>query len=306
MPNTENVPKLKPSFNNDDEIDLWELATTIWKRKKLIISITLSLTILTCIYIKLKPNLYEAQATILPIQNGNNKISGAAGALAMFTGAKLPAGNNDANIELILNSRTFKEALIKKYNLMPKLFKPEQLNDVEPPLISYEGVKALNDIISLSTDKKEGILTIKVLTEDPKFSLTLANHIISTLREFIKNNVYTSSKRYRQLVDLRLKKVKQELENIKNINNEEFSMLLQTKQDAYVNLFKAQEQAKLDEIKNTVHFEVIDPAILPLKHAKPKRALIAIVAFVTSFILSVFVVFLLEAINNHKHNNVTS
>ena len=63
------------------------------------------------------------------------------------------------------------------------------------------------------------------------------------------------------------------------------------------------EQAKIQEAKNTPTVQVIDPAVLPEEKAKPKRALIVILAGLFSLVLSSAAIYSEAHINYMKVNN---
>jgi len=54
------------------------------------------------------------------------------------------------------------------------------------------------------------------------------------------------------------------------------------------------------KVSENFAFKVVDPPYSPEKRYKPKRTLIVIVAFVTSLILSIFILFFVEFIKNAR------
>jgi tyrosine-protein kinase Etk/Wzc len=60
------------------------------------------------------------------------------------------------------------------------------------------------------------------------------------------------------------------------------------------------ELAKIEEAKDDITFQVIDPAIPPEKRIKPKRTLNVALAAVVSLFLSIFLVFLLEYVERQR------
>ncbi len=68
------------------------------------------------------------------------------------------------------------------------------------------------------------------------------------------------------------------------------------------------ELAKIEEAKDDITFQVIDPAIPPEKRIKPKRALNVLLAGVVSLFLGVFLVFFLEYLDKQRsqtHDRLT-
>lgn len=62
------------------------------------------------------------------------------------------------------------------------------------------------------------------------------------------------------------------------------------------------EMAKINEMKDELAFQVIDPARVPEQRSSPKRALMVMFAFAVSSVLSTFGVVLLENIKRTKQN----
>jgi uncharacterized protein involved in exopolysaccharide biosynthesis len=69
---------------------------------------------------------------------------------------------------------------------------------------------------------------------------------------------------------------------------------LKTQEAIYELLTKQYEVAKINEAKDTSSLQVLDEAVVPLKKSKPKRSLIVILAAVTAFFASIFIVFIQE------------
>src|SRR3972149_11424328 len=60
------------------------------------------------------------------------------------------------------------------------------------------------------------------------------------------------------------------------------------------------EKETLAEIQKYFSFNVIDPAFVPEKKFKPKRAQICILSVVVAFFIAVFLAFFLEYVHNLK------
>jgi uncharacterized protein involved in exopolysaccharide biosynthesis len=69
---------------------------------------------------------------------------------------------------------------------------------------------------------------------------------------------------------------------------------LKTQEALFEQLTKQFEIAKINEARDSSSLQVLDDAVAPLRKSKPKRALIVILATVTAFFCSIFVVFIKE------------
>jgi len=69
---------------------------------------------------------------------------------------------------------------------------------------------------------------------------------------------------------------------------------LKTQEAIFEQLTKQFEVAKINEAKDSSSFQILDEAVVPINKSKPKRALIVILATVTAFFVSIFIVFVQE------------
>ena len=73
-----------------------------------------------------------------------------------------------------------------------------------------------------------------------------------------------------------------------------------TQQKVFELLTQQYEMAKIEEAKEDIAFQVIDPAIPPEKRIKPKRRLNVMLAGIVSLFAGIFLVFFLEYLENLK------
>jgi len=69
---------------------------------------------------------------------------------------------------------------------------------------------------------------------------------------------------------------------------------LKTQEAIFEQLTKQYEVAKINEAKDSSSVQVLDEAVVPLKKSRPKRSLIVVLAAVTAFFASLFIVFIQE------------
>ncbi|WP_282038253.1 Wzz/FepE/Etk N-terminal domain-containing protein [Saccharicrinis aurantiacus] len=102
----------------DDEIDLIEIAKTLWEGRRIIIRSTIICTIIGLFIAIFSPKEYTASTIFVPQNNESRNINGSLGSLAAIAGLNL--GNNQSNPEIspslyqsILESPSFFQDLIK-------------------------------------------------------------------------------------------------------------------------------------------------------------------------------------------------
>ena len=306
---------------NEDEIDLLELARTIWKGKKLIIWIAVIVTLATAAYSLSLTNIYTAQAVLKPVssKDGGGRISSLAsqfGGLANMAGIGMPSASSAAELVSLLKSNVLKKNMIEKYNLLPVLF-PKQWDEEKKAwkktsggfslnplaLISklrptdpsapkkdpgapdmWDGIRALDGYVSINYNLKEDVITITVNYHDPEMAASIANDFIISLNDYMSS----------------------EAKRIANINKEYLEKQLRETNDSFIqqkiyNLIADKiEITMMAEVKEDFAFKILDPPMAPDQKSKPKRAQMVVIAFVVSLFLGVFVVLFREYLKKIK------
>ena len=80
---------------------------------------------------------------------------------------------------------------------------------------------------------------------------------------------------------------------------------LKTQETIYILLTQQLEQAKIDEVKDTPHFEVLDKAFRPERKSKPKTAFAIVIAGFMGLVSGVITAFMLEYINKQRKKFLT-
>lgn len=209
---------------DDDEIDLVELALTVWKRRKIVAAITLAGTLLATGFSFTQPNIYTATATLLPTDSSSDRISnaltslGALGGLAAQASGGLKGTVSDKFVAII-QSRRLTEQVIHHPQTLPQLF-PKQWNTVQkrwekvPTLL--EAHRLLAKTISTKVDPKTGLLQLSVDHTDPKFAADLANSYVIELNAFLQGNTLSSAKRNRAFLEQQVTGVVRDLSKLED------------------------------------------------------------------------------------------
>ena len=377
------IPPVEPCYE-DDEIDLYELWLTIKKRKKVIIGLFLSMVSITVVISLIMTPIYRSTTTVLPISSSSNPLGSLAG-LAAMAGVSVGGGESSQKVMAVLNSRTIKENVIKDLNLLPLLLEDKDVEDRNPMNVALE---EFEDMVSISDDKKTGVISVSVDYKDPKMAQKIADQYIKELEVLLNEKALTVAKMNRIFIEKQLKeeekKLKEyqkklaefqkktkmiepteqvkrsmslyaslvsqkislevqirKLESTLSPNNPKIRILkeqliaidkqlkdlekksdsafpslekapekiaqytdllrkLKTSEAIYETLTKMYEQAKLEEAKDNLYVQVIDPPNLPDKKVKPKRALMVAVSGVSSIFLGIFLAFFLEWLENIK------
>ena len=298
----------QPVCIEEDEIDLKELFTTIWKYKIFIAVFVFLVTLASIIYTLSKPNEYKVFTILAPQEQQKSVNLGGLGALASMAGINIGGGSGitpDVAFQNLINDYVFMKNFIQEKGY-DKIIQSHELekdyvfalnNDFFYKLFNskddtkqvdfFTGIyKPFVKRFSISTDKKTGLITVSFIHPSRKFAYDVLNSFLDYATKYLINKNL-------QDINSQIEKYQKELAKTDNIElKTELAKLISSliKQKVYINT------SRYYKVK-----VVTDPYIPDVKDkAKPKRALIVIVAFITSFILAVFLVFFIEFIRGEK------
>ena len=307
---------------NEDEIDLLELAKTIWKGKKLIIWIVVIFTLATAAYSLTMTNIYTAKAVLKPVsskESSGGRLASLAsqfGGMASLAGIAMPGAASSTELVSLLKSNVLKKNIIERYDLLPVLFpkqwdkekktwkkkdsgfslnplvliskiKPAQsAADKKEPGVPdmWDGIRALDAKVKIEYNLKEDIITIAVNFRDPDMAARIANYYIITLNDYMSSEARRTANINKEYLEKQLR------ETNDNIIQQKIYNLIADKI----------ETTMMAEVKENFAFKVLDPPMSPDMKSKPKRGLKVITAFIMSLFLGGFVVLFREYLKNVK------
>lgn len=329
-----------PAEDEEQEIDLLELAMKLWRQKKKIgiwcaIGAVVGLIVAFSI-----PREYETSVKLVPESTGNQKISGSLGAMAAMVGLGSSGSNgtdavnpqlypdvvsstpflvglfnvpvSDPETDLNTTVRQYIEDDIKSPWWSAVMGLPFKLlgalkgggkedEDKGKPTDSFKltpeenmVVQSLSHRITATVDTKTSVITISVEMQNPMVSATLADTVVSRLREYItdyrtnkarqdlsyaemlnneaKDNYYKAQQKYADYQDrnqgLILHSAQTTKERLENETTLAFNLYNQTSQQVQLAKAKVQE--------NTPVYTTLAPATVPLRPASPKKPMILI------------------------------
>ncbi|MCD6265524.1 MAG: lipopolysaccharide biosynthesis protein [Deltaproteobacteria bacterium] len=194
----------------EDEINLLDYWRVIIKRWRIIALIFFASVLTSAIVSLLMTPIYQAKATIMPIESSGGRLSSALRSLESlpFVGGMLPGagGASASKLVAVLKSRTMAEDVIQALDLIKILFEEPQ---DEPPTLQ-DAVRSLSEMTKIADDKK-GLISISVEYKDPGIAADIANQFTVALKKFLNENALSMAKRNRIFIEDQLKKVKEEL-----------------------------------------------------------------------------------------------
>ena len=295
----------------EDEIDLRELFSTIWRYKVFIGVFVFIVTSLSIIWALSKPNEYKVYTLLAPQEQSKGVNLGGLGALASMAGVNIGGSSGitpDIAFSNLLTDYAFMKNFIIQNKIDKKLLNPDfnknfvfamnnrdiydffHSNNSNKEVDFFNGIyKPISKMISISTDKKTGLINVNVEGPNREFNYYLLNRYLKSATQFlIKRNLDD--------INSKISRYQNELQKTNNLElKQELASLISNliKQKVYIN------SSKYYKVK-----VITDPYIPDVKDkTKPKRALIVIVSFITSFILGIFLVFFIEFIKTTKEQN---
>ncbi len=332
----------KPMIEND-EIDLIEVAKTIWAGRKLIIKITAAFFVIGLVIAFGSKVEYEASCTLLPeSQEGMKSNLGGLGSLAGLAGINLDMGSQGVlTPELypqiakstpfllhVLHKPVFfakQDTLISSYQFFKEIEKPSLLGIImeytiglpfklkamlstekqqialgseEPSAILHlskednEIINSFAERISVSADKKSGIITLTTQMPDAVAAADLAQLSINQLTDYIISYKVSKAQENYDFIKARYDETKNEFENSQvklaafTDRNRNFAtslaqaemQRLQNEYNINFEVFKGlatqMEQAKIKVKEQTPVFTVLEPVKVPVDKSKPNKMLI--------------------------------
>lgn len=256
--NQELNPAGAPVYDDEDEISLLDLATTLGEEKKLIFGLPFVVGIIAIVVSLFLTPVFTAKTTMLPPQNGGGG-GGAAAALAQLGGlaglAGIGSGGTTADtIVIMLKSRSAKDEIIDQFQLMER-FDVKMRQDV---------YMKLDGVVRVNSDKKTGLITLEVDDEDPAFAAEMANAYYEVLRGLMTRVAVTEAQQRRVFFEEQFAKAKEDLGN------------------AEVALKETQERTGLVELKSQAEATIGAVARLRAEIAQREVQLSAMRTFATA------------------------
>jgi uncharacterized protein involved in exopolysaccharide biosynthesis len=290
MPSTPTGQAAQPVYLTISEppahgIDLFKFWGVLVVGKWLIIGSVMIFAVLGCAYSLLAAERYRAEVVIAPVKEERSSGAiGGFGALASLAGWNL---NDSSGREAVamLGSKKFIRDFIGANGLLPALFaekwdatahrwKPGSRSP-EPDVV--DGAEFFFDhVLTLTSDRDTGYVTLAVEWEDPKQAADWATKLVVSVNE---------TKRRRDL-DEAQQKLDYLADQLKT------TALLESKQ-AISRLIEEQINAMtIAHARSEYAFRVIDPAIAPKRPTWPQPTLIVIAAAILGGLLGVLLVLL--------------
>lgn len=312
----------------DDEISLIDLLAVILKRKWMIFWITFAAAVFILVFSIISlvlppedsylPNEYKISANML-INNDSSSSglssSGTASAAASLLGISLGASESstsDLTIYLA-TSNPFLDAVAQKFDLYSKL-EP----DTKSPIATVR--KELSKQFETEFDSSSGVLTISFTDIDPEYAVEVVNFTVDwisdKLTELGVDTNQITKENLEKNVDItwnEIIRITTELSNSSNaqiwnsnstfdraITQQKLELELSAQKSVYTQLRSQLELLKVQMQSETPKFQILERPTVPDIKSGPSRGKLCIIVVFAAFFISIFLAFLLNAIENIK------
>lgn len=267
------------------EVDVAALLRVIWRRKLWIVAATLLCTLSAIGYALVATEWYRAEAVLLPRDSGSS--SGLAGQLAQMGGfasmAGITLGQTSKQEPLgVLRSVGFARRFVEQNDLVSALAEEVGDNNLRrgtPERRIQQTVEVFrSSIMSITEDKKTGLILVAIEWTDPIVAATWANAVPRQLNKEMRQRALTEGTRNVQYL-------KDQLARTETVSL----------QQAIARIIESEMQKlMLAEGADEYAFRVIDDAQPPAKRARPHRAMLVVVTFLASLLASLLLAILID------------
>jgi uncharacterized protein involved in exopolysaccharide biosynthesis len=320
---------------NNDEISLIDLFAVLWHRKVMIIVITLIAMIGVVTYsvvsLVLPPeesylrNVYTPEAFMLinesSASGGLSSMLSSSGLGGLASLAGFSAGGGQSNSKLaiyLIGSNPLLDAVVDEFDLITRYGIDTSKNKAKSP--RTDSRKALKNNLTAATDEESGVFSIKYTDADPVFAQSVVNFTIKYLearfdelgidknkleKENLERNIQNT---YNEIMkrELETRQLEQSVQrggvNIPSISLDlsRIQLELEAQKQVYTQLKVQYELLKITMASEKPVFQILEMAEVPDQKSGPSRGLMCIIVTFAAGFLSVFLAFVLNAVENIK------
>jgi uncharacterized protein involved in exopolysaccharide biosynthesis len=310
----------------DDQISIIEIASTILRHWRLIVAIPLVLALVVGLITLRQNRTYTASATFIP-QGADVRSGGGAAALAQQFGVSLgtdrPGQSPQFYVDLLRSRAVLRQAVESEYHVPAEDGTARRANLIQLFEITADGnmlppwrraADRLGEARSTAVNRETGLVQLTVSASHPALAEQIAERLLAILNTFNTEVRQSRAQEEGRFITGRLTEAQTELLAVENalqaflrqnrdfrnspdlmFEHERLQRQVAIRQEVYTSLLRSQEQARIDGLRDTPFFSIVDH---PAGTAEPDaRGTVprTMVAFMLGLTLAVAVAFILEA-----------
>ena len=299
-----------------DEISLIELINVVLKNRRLVVLTPLIIFGLVVGYTFIQSRTYSTSSSFIP-QSSSSQRSLTTNLAAQF-GISVPAGEAGQTPEfyadLITSREILKDLADNTYvyhddeeTVQVSLTELLKIKDESEEKAREKTIKVLKKLISVSTDRETGLVTLTVHTKWAEVSQGITQDILDLVNQFNLSTRQTQATAEREFIEGRLEELKKELRDSedalqdflqKNRQWQESPELefihdrlyreVTMRQQVFTTLNQAYEQARIDEVRDTPVITVVEKPEAPVLPDRRRLLLKGILALLVGGMLGIF------------------
>jgi len=314
---------------SEDEISLIDLFAVLWRRKKMIIGITVAAAIIVVLFSIISlalpteksplPNVYTPKAIML-IDNQSSSSSNLSSmlgnsGLASLAGLVTSGASTYSKLAVFLvETNSFLDAVVDEFGIIEKL-----KLDKSPRAGSRN---ALKKILKAELDSTSGTFSISFTDVDPEYARNVVNFSVAYLekrfgelgldknrieKENLEINIANTFKEI-LLLEEESRRLEQSVAYGSGrlpaitIEMNRLQLELEAQKEIYTQLKVQYEINNIKIASESPVFQVLEYAEVPDQKSGPGRGLICIIVVFAAGFLSIFLAFALNAISNIKND----
>ena len=332
-----NTGTMSPKETDDDEISLIDLFAVLWRRKTMIIAITLVAAVGVVIFSILSivlppdisplPNEYTPQALMLI----NSTSSSSSGMSAMISASGLGGLANLAGVGgtgptvsglaiYMLGTNSFLDQVVDTFDLLTR-YKIVVEGKEPPKSPRADSRKILKKKLVGESDEESGIFTISFTDTDPEFAQTVVNYCMNELEQSFTEMGLDKNQLEKENLEINIENTFQQIQSYERQSQElafsvrddstgiipaitmelnRIEMELEIQRQVYSQLRVQYELLKVNMASEKPVFQVIELAEAPDLKSGPSRGMICVIVTLAAGFFAVFLAFVMNAIANIK------
>lgn len=309
-----------------EDISLFEMLSPLVRRWRLVAGTAIGCAVLAAVLLLLQRPVYTAETSFTPETPSNSSVSSSIAGLAGLAGQLGLSANISASVSPDFFARLLHSREVLRSALLTEFPDPRDTAKKRPLLGLMDvpgkspegrlqaGALSLANTTEAKVDKTTGIVTLEVEMHSPELAAAVANRMIELLNQFNLERRQSQSHEQRRFTGDRLKAAEQELRDAERaqlrflqsnrqyigsplleFQAEQLERAVQVKQEVFLTLTKAHEEARIAEVRDTPVLTVIDSAVAPVKRSGPRRVLGSLVALIVGTVLGVLLAYIATA-----------
>ena len=316
----------------EDEISLMDLFSVLWRRRKMIITITLIAAIGAVVFSVISlvlppeksplPNIYTPKALML-IDDKSSMGSGFSsmlnssglGGLASLAGlASSSASTNSQLAEYLVETNSMLDSVVDKFDLI------NRYKIKKSPRASSR--KVLKKLLKAEYDTKSGVFTVSFSNTDPVFAKDVVNYCTAYLDKRFDELGIDKNKIEKENLEKNIANTLREIQLLEEESRElersvsyaagrlpaitmdinRIAMELTAQRQVYTQLKVQYELLKVTMASERPVFQILEMAEIPDQKSKPSRGMLCIIVVFAAAFFAVFLAFVLNAVSNIKND----